>query len=68
MRLDKFVGKALYSVEVYVCDCVTNTQIFYLSNGELFSDLEEEMKNYKVKYFEIKDNKLYVGVKERKNG
>lgn len=67
MRLDKLVGKALYNVPIHVVNWITNTELFYLSTGENFSDLKEEMKNYKVRYFEIRDNELYIGARKKED-
>lgn len=68
MRLDKFVGKALYLLGLIVYDWPTNAELFRIPDGEYFSEYKKEMKNYKVHCYGVRsENTLVVYAKKKED-
>ena len=68
MRLDKFVGKAIFDLNIKIYHNNTRTLLFDINDCEDYSKTKGYMKHYKVCSYEAFDNGLLVYVKERKNG
>ena len=67
MRLDKFVGKASYSMKMKVYDNLDSNSIYPEFDGSDYLSLKEDMKKYKVEYYTIEEDCLLVYVEEKKN-
>ena len=68
MRLDKFVGKALYSQQLIIYDWPTNQEIFRIPDGEYYSEYKKEMRNYKVHCYTTRsENTLVVYAKKKED-
>jgi hypothetical protein len=66
MRLDKMVGKASMMLKVKVYDWDSNELLFLLINGAEFDDVKEDMKKYKVRFYNVEKDSLVIFVKERR--
>ena len=66
MRLDKFLGKSSGDLKARVKDNISGERIFYVMDWYDYSNLKEEMKNYKVRCFTIDGDNLLVYVEEKK--
>ena len=67
MRLDKFVGKASYSMKMKVYDNIDSSSIYPCFDGSNYLELKKDMKKYKVKYYTIEEDCLLVYVEEKEN-
>ena len=68
MRLDKFVGKALYSQSLIIYDWHSKEEVFHIPDGEYYLDHKEEMRNYKVRCYRAReDSTLVVYVKKKED-
>ena len=67
MRLDKFVGMAGYRTKICVRDWSSREEIIKLLTGVNYSDLQNLMKEYDVKYYEVYNNILYVDAKKKED-
>jgi hypothetical protein len=67
MRLDKFVGKAIFKTKISICDWRTTEELYYLPDGELFLEIEKELKQYKVRSYEVDGDILYLYVKKKED-
>lgn len=65
MRLDKFVGRAGYDVCLIIYNWQSTELLFKIESGADYIDLKDDLKKYKVKYYSIKDNVLYIDVKKK---
>ena len=69
MRLDKFVGKASYSLKIRVFDWKEGKLLFFIGSGEDYNDkIRKEMSTYKVNFYNIENDCLAIYVKEKFNG
>lgn len=68
MRLDKFVGKASAKLTIHVSDWDTNEKLLYIPDASYYYPIYmDEMKQYKVKYYEVKNNQLYIDVTKKED-
>lgn len=64
MRLDRFTGKADSELHIVVVDGTDYTILFDIKDISDFQRNKDKLKKYKVKYFGVSDNRLYVWVEE----